>query len=133
LGGLHCRSSIGSDVIFESGFEPFSEPSDKSPTLVNRAGLVSENHIAVPSVSRNHCAMAALPRVRKKGAEMFMTRILALAVLLVFGGSQLALAQASNPYAGGAGEGTESGHPEKAQNHNRGPGKNPGGPGQGYH
>ena len=63
---------------------------------------------------------------------MSMTKILALAVLLIFGGSQLALAQASNPYAGGAGEGTESGHPEKAQNHNRGPGKNPGGPGQGY-
>ena len=37
------------------------------------------------------------------------------------------LSSASNPYAGGAGEGTELGHPEKAQ-----PGKNPGGPGQGY-
>ena len=64
---------------------------------------------------------------------MSMTKILALAILLTFGGSQLALAQGSNPYAGGAGEGTESGHPEKAQNQNRGPGKNPGGPGQGYH
>jgi len=38
----------------------------------------------------------------------------------------------ANPYAGGGGTGTESGHPEKAQNNNRGPGKNPGGPGQGY-
>jgi hypothetical protein len=56
--------------------------------------------------------------------------MLALAIMLVFGASQLALAQ-TNPYAGG-GEGTDSGHPEKAQNNNRGPGKNPGGPGQGY-
>jgi hypothetical protein len=63
---------------------------------------------------------------------MAMAKILALATLLTFGASQLALAEASNPYAGGAGEGTESGHPEKAQNQNRGPGKNPGGPGQGY-
>jgi hypothetical protein len=63
---------------------------------------------------------------------MSMMKIFALAILLTFGGSQLALAQASNPYAGGGGAGTESGHPEKAQNQNRGPGKNPGGPGQGY-
>jgi hypothetical protein len=63
---------------------------------------------------------------------MAMAKIFALAILLTFGASQLALAQPSNPYAGGAGEGTESGHPDKAQNQNRGPGKNPGGPGQGY-
>jgi hypothetical protein len=37
---------------------------------------------------------------------MAMTKILALAILLIFGGSQLALAQVSNPYAGGGGEGT---------------------------
>jgi hypothetical protein len=35
--------------------------------------------------------------------------ILALATLLTFGASQLALAQWYNPDAGGAGEGTESG------------------------
>ena len=62
---------------------------------------------------------------------MSVTKMLALAILLVFGASQLALAQI-NPDAGGCGEGTDSGHPEKAQNNNRGPGKNPGGPGQGY-
>jgi len=61
---------------------------------------------------------------------MSVTKMLALAIMLVFGASQLALLQ-TNPYAGG-GEGTNSGHPEKAQNNNRGPGKNPGGPGQGY-
>ena len=62
---------------------------------------------------------------------MSVTKMLALAIMLVFGASQLALAQ-TNPYAGGGGEGTDSGRPEKAQNNNRGPGKNPGGPGQGY-
>jgi hypothetical protein len=62
---------------------------------------------------------------------MSITKALALAVMLAFGATQLALAQ-TNPYAGGGGEGTDSGHPEKAQNNNRGPGKNPGGPGQGY-
>jgi hypothetical protein len=62
---------------------------------------------------------------------MSTAKILALAIMLTFGASQLALAQ-TNPYAGGGGEGTDSGHPEKAQNNNRGPGKNPGGPGQGY-
>ena len=51
---------------------------------------------------------------------MAMAKILALPTLLTFGASQLALAEASNLYAGGAGEGTESGHPEKAQNQNRG-------------
>ena len=62
---------------------------------------------------------------------MSIAKIVALATMLMFGASQLALAQ-TNPYAGGGGEGTESGHPEKAENANRGPGKNPGGPGQGY-
>lgn len=51
---------------------------------------------------------------------MSVTKMLALAIMLVFGASQLALAQ-TNPYAGGGGEGTDSGHPEKAQNNNRGP------------
>jgi hypothetical protein len=63
---------------------------------------------------------------------MSITKTLALAAVLMFGASQLAFAQPANPYAGGGGEGTESGHPYKAQNQNRGPGKNPGGPGQGY-
>ncbi len=63
---------------------------------------------------------------------MSMTKILALATVLMFCASQLASAQTAKPFAGGAGEGTESGHPEKAQNNDRGPGKNPGGPGQGY-
>jgi hypothetical protein len=53
---------------------------------------------------------------------MSVTKMLALAIMLVFGASQLALLQ-TNPYAGGGGEGTDSGHPEKAQNNNRGPGK----------
>jgi hypothetical protein len=62
---------------------------------------------------------------------MSTAKILALAIMLTIGASQLALAQ-TNSYAGGGCEGTDSGHPEKAQNNNRGPGKNPGGPGQGY-
>jgi hypothetical protein len=63
---------------------------------------------------------------------MSIAKILALATVLIFGASQLAFAQAGNPYAGGGGAGTDPGHPHKAQNNNRGPGKNPGGPGQGY-
>lgn len=63
---------------------------------------------------------------------MSKIKTIALATALVLGASQLAFAQASNPYAGGGGAGTVSGHSQKAQNNNRGPGKNPGGPGQGY-
>ena len=63
---------------------------------------------------------------------MSFVKTIALATVLAFGASQLVFAQAGNPCAGGGGTGTESGHPEKAQNNNRGPGKNPGGPGQGY-
>jgi hypothetical protein len=63
---------------------------------------------------------------------MTFVKTIALATVLTFGASQLVFAQAGNPYAGGGGTGTESGHPEKAQNNNRGPGKNPGAPGQGY-
>ena len=63
---------------------------------------------------------------------MSFVKTIALATVLAFGASQLVFAQAGNPYAGGGGTGTESGHPEKAQNNNRGPGKTPGGPGQGY-
>ena len=55
---------------------------------------------------------------------MSVTKMLALAIMLVFGASQLALLQ-TNPYAGGGGEGTDSGHPEKAQNNNRGPARIP--------
>lgn len=62
---------------------------------------------------------------------MSTVKTIALATALVLGASQLALAQ-TNPYAGGGGAGTVSGHPSKAQNNDRGPGKNPGGPGQGY-
>jgi hypothetical protein len=63
---------------------------------------------------------------------MAKVKTIALATALVCAASQLAFAQAGNPYAGGGGAGTESGHPAKSQNNNRGPGKNPGGPGQGY-
>ena len=63
---------------------------------------------------------------------MSFVKTIALATVLAFGASQLLFAQAGNPYSGGGGTATESGHPEKAQNNNRGPGKNPGGPGQGY-
>lgn len=62
---------------------------------------------------------------------MSKVKVLALATAMIFAASQLAFAQ-SNPYAGGGGAGTVSGHSSKAQNNNRGPGKNPGGPGQGY-
>jgi hypothetical protein len=71
-------------------------------------------------------------RQEKKEQRMSFVKTIALATVLAFGASQLVFAQAGNPYAGGGGTGTESGHPEKAQNKNRGPGKNPGGPGQGY-
>jgi hypothetical protein len=62
---------------------------------------------------------------------MSKVKTIALATALIFGASQLALAQTSPNSPGGGGEGTTSGHPDKAQNNNRGPGKNPGGPGQG--
>ena len=62
---------------------------------------------------------------------MSKVKTIALATALIFGASTLAMAQ-SNAGAGGGGAGTESGHPDKAQNNDRGPGKNPGGPGQGY-
>ena len=61
---------------------------------------------------------------------MSTVKTVALATALIFGASQLALA-ADSTNAGGGGAGTESGHPNKAQNNDRGPGKNPGGPGQG--
>jgi hypothetical protein len=63
---------------------------------------------------------------------MSPVKTLALATVLIFGASQLAMAQTSNPSAGGGGAGTASGTPGKSQNNDRGPGKNPGGPGQGY-
>jgi len=63
---------------------------------------------------------------------MSKVKTIALATALIFGASQLALAQSgAGAGAGGGGAGTVSGHPEKAQNNDRGPGKNPGGPGQG--
>ncbi len=63
---------------------------------------------------------------------MSTVKTLALATVLIFGASQLALAQSSSTNSpGGGGAGTVSGHPDKAQNNNRGPGTNPGGPGQG--
>jgi hypothetical protein len=77
-------------------------------------------------------ARRALASAREEGANMTFVKTIALATVLMFGASQVVFAQAGNPYAGGGGAGTESGHPEKAQNNNRGPGKNPGGPGQGY-
>ena len=70
---------------------------------------------------------------RMEKIQMSKAKMLTLAAALVFASSQLALAQAGNPAsAGGGGAGTVSGHSSKAQNNNRGPGKNPGGPGQGY-
>jgi hypothetical protein len=72
------------------------------------------------------------PRQEKKEQRMSFVKTIALAIVLMFGASQLVFAQAGNPYAGGGGAGTVSGHAGKAQNNNRGPGKNPGGPGQGY-
>lgn len=63
---------------------------------------------------------------------MSLLKLAALAVALTLGATQLSFAQSSNPYAGGGGAGTVSGHPSKAQNNDRGPGKNAGGPGQGY-
>jgi hypothetical protein len=59
---------------------------------------------------------------------MSKVKTIALAMALIFGASQLAVAQSG---AGGGGAGTVSGNPQKAQNNDRGPGKNPGGPGQG--
>jgi hypothetical protein len=59
---------------------------------------------------------------------MSKLKILAVACALVMGASTFAAAQSG---AAGGGAGTVSGHPEKAQNNDRGPGKNPGGPGQG--
>jgi hypothetical protein len=58
---------------------------------------------------------------------MSFVKTIALATVLMFGASQLVFAQAGNPHAGGVVFGTESGHPEKAQNSNRGPSENPGG------
>ena len=56
---------------------------------------------------------------------MSKIKTIALAALLIFGTSQLALAQyGSGPTGGGAG--TASGHSNKAQNNNRGPGKSTG-------
>jgi hypothetical protein len=63
---------------------------------------------------------------------MSKVKTIALATVLIFGAAQLTLAQTSNPKASGGGAGTASGSPGKAQNNNRGPGKNTGGPGQGY-
>jgi hypothetical protein len=78
-------------------------------------------------------ALAYCAQIAKNAGEKCMSKVkvLALATAMVFAASQLAFAQ-SNPYAGGGGAGTASGHSSKAQNNNRGPGKNPGGPGQGY-
>jgi hypothetical protein len=69
-------------------------------------------------------------RTEKKA--MSLLKFVVLVTVLTFGATQLSFAQAGNPYAGGGGAGTTSGHPHKAQNNNRGPGKNPGGLGQGY-
>jgi hypothetical protein len=63
---------------------------------------------------------------------MSKVKTVALATALIFGASTFAMAQSGNAGAGGGGAGTVSGHPDKAQNNDRGPGKNPGGPGQGY-
>jgi hypothetical protein len=63
---------------------------------------------------------------------MSVLKLAVLAAALIFGATQVSLAQAGNPNAGGGGAGTTSGHAQKSQNNNRGPGKNPGGPGQGY-
>jgi|HubBroStandDraft_4_1064222.scaffolds.fasta_scaffold4294831_1 hypothetical protein len=56
---------------------------------------------------------------------MSALKTIAVAVALVFGASQLALAQSSAGPAGG-GAGTESGKPGSAQNNDRGPGKDTG-------
>jgi Spy/CpxP family protein refolding chaperone len=52
-------------------------------------------------------------------------KTLAMAAALLLGASSFAMAQYSNSgsNAAGGGIGTESGHPSKAQNNNRGPGK----------
>jgi hypothetical protein len=63
---------------------------------------------------------------------MAKVKTIALATALIFGASTFAMAQYGNAGVGGGGAGTVSGHPNKSQNNNRGPGKNPGGPGQGY-
>jgi hypothetical protein len=53
---------------------------------------------------------------------MSALKAFAVATVLVFGASHLAMAQNSGGPAGG-GVGTESGKPGSAQNNNRGPGK----------
>jgi hypothetical protein len=63
---------------------------------------------------------------------MSILKTAALATVLAVGVAQISYAQTSTTKAGGGGAGTVSGENGKEQNNNRGPGKNPGGPGQGY-